>query len=218
MAMTSPPGATRGRRLIAAFSISATVAVPCVLAMPAHVGQAANASPFRSPGPEPSLTASPTPNCFPYDCPSPSPSDVVVSPVAPDVTPSPSPQPYHQGTLPSPSPSGPSDTAASPVPLGGGFLDELPTPSSAATNAPTSALAPHQGGLPLPFLAVGALLILGAIGSLIYALAPRSRSPFATARVSRASSPVMFTPYGPDASPGTTILSRPPGPGGPKKP
>ena len=87
------------------------------------------------------------------------------------------------------------------MPLGGGFIDQLPTPSSDAA-APTGTLAPHQSALPLPFLAVGALLILGAVGSLIYAVAPRDKKVFDAARQRPVRSPVTFTPYGPDASGG----------------
>ncbi len=125
------------------------------------------------------------------------------------MTPDPSPVPatpaYLVGTAPSPTQAADgSSVISSPVPVGGGFVDQLPTPSQAAVG-PTGDLAPHQGGLPLPFLAVGALLILGAVGSLIYAIAPGEK-PIFNRSAPTSASPVMFTPYGPD-TPGTNIRS-----------
>jgi hypothetical protein len=113
------------------------------------------------------------------------------------------------GINPTPSPTpNTTDSISSPVPLGGGFVDQLPTPSGAATQASAGDIAPHSSGLPLPFLAVGGLLILAAIGSLIYAIVPRGKPAFEPTRRASTSSPVMFTPYGPDI-PGANILKGP---------
>lgn len=220
MAPSSATSARRGRRLLAAIlaSVSLVAAVSTLRTAPARAADpnapAAKAthSPTASPIIELSPTPSPTPTCdfFSTDpaclppSPSPSPSVIVVSPVPDTPSPTPTTPSYLQGAEPTPSPRI-GDTVSSPVPLGGGFVDQLPTPSSGPP-APTGSLAPHQSGLPLPFLAVGALLILGALGSLIYAVAPRDRNVFAAPRRRTPASPVMFTPYGPD-TPGTNILS-----------
>ena len=220
MATISRTGARRRGRLVAAIAISAAVAFLSAANLLVRDGDAANPPDriARTPVATPTFSLSPTPNCSPDspDCPSPTPSEVVVSPVAPDASASPTTQPYLQGTLPSPSPSPQTDTTSSAVPLGGGFVDQLPTPSSDATNVPTGSLAPHQSGLPLPFIAIGAVLILAAAGSLIYALAPRRHTPLRAPRA-KPTSPVMFTPYGPDSGPGTNLLTgKPPRPPGPK--
>ncbi|MDQ6748889.1 MAG: hypothetical protein M3010_12390, partial [Candidatus Dormibacteraeota bacterium] len=159
-----------------------------------HADDRANPQPAASPCPHgrlcstpsptdtPSPSSSPTPSdctIFPEFCPSPSPSAVVVSPVAPDPTQTPTTPSYLQGVGPSPTQSADGSTVvSSPVPLGGGFVDQLPTPSQQASTGPTGDLAPHQSGLPLPLIAVGVLLILGAVGSLIYAIAPREKPVF----------------------------------------
>ena len=174
----------------------------------------------------PAPTDSPTAVCFygPDFCPpspSPTPDVIVVSPVPPDPSPSPSTPSYLVGINPTPTPTPQTtDSISSPVPVGGGFVDQLPSPSATA-NISANDLAPHSSGLPLPFLAVGVLLILGAIGSLLYAVVPRNKPIFETARRTASTSPVMFTPYGPD-TPGTNILGGPPpprpGPGPRKRP
>ncbi|MEA2684774.1 MAG: hypothetical protein QOK05_3102 [Chloroflexota bacterium] len=222
MAPTPISDSQRGRRLLAAaIAIASLLAAFATLLSGPVVARADNGQ-SNPPGPiKPSPTRtilpteSPTPVCDGevsyYYCPSPSPSVVVVSPVAPDPSPSNATPSYLIGTAPSPSPTPDgTTTVSSPVPLGGGFVDQLPTPSQQASAAPTSDLAPHQSGLPLPFLAVGALLILGAVGSLIYAIAPREKKVFAQ-RPAHTTSPVYFTPYGPD-SPGTNLLSTGQGP------
>ena len=54
-----------------------------------------------------------------------------------------------------------------------------PTSGSGPGNgASTSDLASGSSGPPLPMLAAGALLLLGAIGSIMYALAPRNKPIF----------------------------------------
>ena len=196
------------------------------------VGARAAASPNPLPcrpghcPPSPTPTDSPSAVCFygPDFCPpspSPTPDVIVVSPVAPDPSPSPSTPSYLVGINPTPTPTPTTtDSISSPVPVGGGFVDQLPTPSPTASISAND-LAPHSSGLPLPFVAVGVLLILGAIGSLLYAVVPRNKPVFETARRTASTSPVMFTPYGPD-SPGTSILgaANPPPPAprpGPKK-
>jgi hypothetical protein len=210
----------RGRRILAAvISIAALLAALSTLmsgATPARAasGSQGNASPVKSsnpPSPSPTTTRSPapTPSCSfrfnPDFCPSPTPSVVVVSPVAPDPSPSLSTPSYLIGIAPSPSPSRDgTSTVSSPVPLGGGFVDQQPTPSQQASVAPSADLAPHQSGLPLAFLAVGALLVMGAAGSLLYAIAPREKKVFVRERAAPSASPVYFTPYGPDAA-GTNL-------------
>ena len=220
MAPTSATSALRGRRLLAAVlaSVSLVAAVSTLQTPPVRAADPAApvAKATHTPTPTPIIDISPTPSptancdffstdpaCLPPS-PSPSPSVIVVSPVPDSPSPSPTTPSYLQGSEPSPSPRI-GDTVSSPVPLGGGFVDQLPTPSSGPA-APAGTLAPHQSGLPLPFLAVGALLILGAVGSLIYAVAPHDRKVFADPRRRTPASPVMFTPYGPD-TPGTNILS-----------
>ncbi|GAC1332587.1 MAG: hypothetical protein NVSMB17_11860 [Candidatus Dormibacteria bacterium] len=230
-----PPSASSallGRRLLAALlgglslvAAGATLTTPPARAAdpgPPTIQASATASPpfafFASPSPSP--TPSPTCDLFgdQANCtlpsPSPSPSVIVVSPVPDPPSPPPTTPSYLVGAEPPPSPKT-GESVSSPVPLGGGFVDQLPSPSE-AVNVPTGTLSPHQSSLPLPFLAVGALLILGAIGSLIYAVAPRDKKVFSGPK-RPVSSPVTFTPYGPDA-PGTNILSsHNPDPGPPKR-
>ncbi|MFN2463916.1 MAG: hypothetical protein ABR573_08465 [Candidatus Dormibacteria bacterium] len=229
MEPTSATSARQGRRLLAIV-----LAVLSLLAAAATFGSATgSAAPpdpaaSRSPGPgasgllpTPTPTPTPTPSCDPttdpFACgsptPSPTPTVVVVSPVPDSPSPAPTTPSYLQGAETSPSPHI-GETVSSPVPLGGGFVDQLPTPTSAPV-APGGSLAPHQSGLPLPFLAVGAVLILGAIGSLIYAVAPRDKNVFA-ARPAAPTSPVAFTPYGPDAP--TSSILKPPGPASGRRP
>jgi hypothetical protein len=100
---------------------------------------------------------------------SPSPEIVVISPVPLDPAPPPGTPSYLIGTLTSPSPSPPADTGGSPVPLGGGFND-LPTPNPAA--ATSSSGNSGGGGLPLPLLLAGFLILAGAAGAVLYAVAP----------------------------------------------
>jgi hypothetical protein len=237
MAATSASATQRGRRLLAV--IAATVALLAATSMllgGAMTGRAAdnqpNPAPLASPckrdctPPPPTYpAASPTPtDCFffPDACASPTPSVLVVSPVPADPSPSPSTPSYLKGLGPSPTQNADgSSVISSPVPLGGGFVDQLPTPSEQATAASAADLTPHQGGVPLPFVAVGVLLILGAVGSLIYAIAPRQKPVFTRTRPGAGTSAVLFTPYGPDApgAAGTNLLTggQPPRPG-PKKP
>jgi hypothetical protein len=221
MAPTSEPSARRGRRMLAALTgVAASLAAAATLMTPPTSAAEPPTGPIgRSARPTDLFTPTPTPSpcdAFSYDpacaTPTPSPTYVVVSPVPFSPSPAPTTPSYLQGTEPSPSPHT-GDTVSSPVPLGGGFVDQLPTPST-GPSVPVGGLAPHQAGLPLPFLVVGALLILGAVGSLIYALAPREKNVFAGPRGGSTASPVLFTPYGPD-TPGTSILSapQPPRPG-----
>lgn len=220
MAPDSARDYQRGRRILAAvISIAALLAAFSTLMSGATPARAASGSQGNAPPVQPS-TSSPSPTRNPHPptascgfdnnpdfCPSPTPSVVVVSPVAPDPSPSLSTPSYLIGTAPSPSPSQDgTSVASSPAPLGGGFVDQLPTPSQQASVAPSADLAPHQGGLPLPFLAVGTLLILGVAGSLIYAIAPREKKVFVRERAAPSTSPVYFTPYGPDSA-GTNLLS-----------
>jgi hypothetical protein len=238
MAAKTASATQRGRRLLAV--IAATVALLAAASMllgGAVTGRAAddqsNPGPIASPpckrnctSPQPTdpLT-SPTPtDCFffPDACATPTPPVLVVSPVPSDPSPSPSIPAYLKGVGPSPTQNADgSSVISSPVPLGGGFVDQLPTPSQQAAAASAADLAPHQSGVPLPFVAVGVLLILGAVGSLLYAIAPREKPVFSRARPGAGTSPVLFTPYGPDApgAAGTNLLTggQPPRPG-PKKP
>lgn len=220
MAPTTKPAGRRARRLLATAVAAASLITAISVvggSLAASADQAGPApGPLKKPTPSPTATESPTATptgCyFGFDCPSPSPTPLTVSPVPAD-SPMPSPsEPYLQGTNPTPSPS-PSgvDVISSPVPVGGGFVDQLPTPSGGASQVPTNDLAPHSSGLPLPFLAVGAFLILGALGSLIYAVAPRNKPIFPEARRPAPASPVLFTPYGPE-TPGSNILSGPQSP------
>ena len=214
MARTSATSARRGRRLLAAILGTLALAAATATLSPAPTRAAEPARPtatassiFRSPRPTDSPTPTASPTCDPFSsdgcAPSPSPTIAEISPLPDSPTPSPTIPSYLQGGDPTPS-AKIGETVSSPVPLGGGFQDQLPSPTT-GTTVPTGTLQPHSNGLPVPFLAVGALLILGAVGSLIYAVAPREKNVFATPR-SRPASPVMFTPYGPDA-PGTNILS-----------
>lgn len=212
------------------ISVAALLAALSMLAGGATPARADSGGPGNAP-PKPTKSASPaartpspspTPSCGPDFnpdlCPSPTPSVVVVSPVAPDPTPAPSTPSYLVGTATSPTPSQDgTNTVSSPAPLGGGFVDQLPTPSQQATIGTTSDLVPHQGGLPLPFLAVGALLVLGAAASLLYAVAPRQKNVFA--REGPGARPgVLLTPQGPEA-PGSNLLSGGPPPRpGPRRP
>ncbi|MFN2464845.1 MAG: hypothetical protein ABR598_01110 [Candidatus Dormibacteria bacterium] len=242
MPPTSARATQRGRRLFAAVAATAALfAATSTLLGGSTVGRAFNqgspnanppapCNPSRqicvSPAPSSSPTPTPTPtpapsDCqyFPEFCPSPSPSIVVVTPVTPDPTPTATIPSYLQGFGPSPTQDANGATViSSPVPLGGGFVDQLPTPSQQPRGA-AGDLAPHQSGLPLPFLAVGLLLILGAVGSLIYAIAPREKDVFTRAEPRDRTSPVLFTPYGPDTpGSGTNLLTggQPPRTGGPK--
>lgn len=216
-------------------------AVACLLSASALTGgtlasptpsSAANAplvcKPLGCP-PTPVPSASPSSTCFfgpdfcppsPSPSPSPSPVLVVVSPVPPDPSPSHTIPSYLQGLNPSPTPTQQTtDSISSAVPLAGGFVDQLPTPSAAAETASPNDLAPHSSGVPLPFLAAGALLILAAVGSLLYAITPRNKPIFDATPRPAAASPVRFTPYGPEG-PAANILSGPKtprsGPRGPK--
>ncbi|MGI8610130.1 MAG: hypothetical protein ACR2MY_13080 [Candidatus Dormibacteria bacterium] len=230
MAPPRDPAALRGRRLLAAIAAAA-----CLLSTTALVGGTNTVSaatsatpaavvkcrtalcPTPTPTPTPTPIDSPTPNCIfsPDFCPpspSPSPVVIVVSPVAPDPSPSPTVPSYLTGINPSPTPTQQTtDSISSPVPLVGGFVDQLPTPSAAGNSASPNDLAPHSSGLQLPFLVVGALLILGAIGSLIYAIAPRNKAVFDTPRRAAPAPPVRFTSYGPEG-PGSNIVTGPQGP------
>ena len=216
--MKREPAAQRGRRLLAALCAAACLMSATSLVSGVRSAHAADNPPFpcRSSCPTTSPTDSPTPVCFyPELCPpspSPTPDVIVVSPVPADPSPSPSTPSYLVGINPTPSPTpATTDSISSPVPVGGGFVDQLPTPTAAPTVANANDLAPHSSGLPLPFIAVGALLILGAVGSLLYAVVPRNKPIFESARRTGPTSPVMFTPYGPDA-PGSNILRAPQGP------
>jgi hypothetical protein len=221
MAPKSARDSQRGRRIVAAvISIAALLAAVSTLmtgTVPARADSPGpgNAPPLKkSPAPIPTLTPLCGTEVNPDRCPSVSPSEVVVSPVAPDPIQSAATPAYLIGTAPSPTPvQDGTNTVSSPVPLGGGFIDPLPTPSPQATTAPASDLLPHQAGLPLPFLAVGTLLILGAAGSLLYAVAPRQKKVFVRDRP-QGDSPALFTPYSPNA-PSSNILSsaQPPRPG-----
>ena len=194
---------------------------------PSSAANALLACKVRCPTPAPTLVPSDSPSstCFfgPDFCPpspSPSPVLVVVSPVPPDPSPSHTIPSYLQGLNPSPTPTQQTtDSISAAVPLAGGFVDQLPAPAAAAETASPNDLAPHSSGVPLPFLAAGALLILAAVGSLLYAIAPRNKPIFDATRRPAPASPVRFTPYGPEG-PGANILSGPktlrPGPRGRK--
>jgi hypothetical protein len=213
--------------LAALISIAALLAAASTLISGAVPARAANgersngpAKPSSRPNPTPALSPRPTPICGagfnPDLCPSPTTSEVVVSPVAPDPPATPPTASYLVGTAPSPTPARVGNSGSSPVPLGGGFVDQVPTPSQQATSAPASDLVPRQSGLPLAFVAVGALLILGALGSLIYAVAPRQKNVFVRDRPP-GRSPVLLTPHGPDA-PSSNVLSSGQTPRPPQRP
>ena len=142
-----------------------------------------------APAPTPAATGTPTPDIclFPPFCPgSPgsTPAVLEVSPVPPDPIPTPTTPSYLQGLSPAPSASAQgSDSGSSPLPVAGGFVVQPPTSGSGPGNgSPSGDLAPRSSGPPLPLLAGGALLVLGAIGSVMYALAPRNKPIFDAAR------------------------------------
>lgn len=101
---------------------------------------------------------------------SPSPEIVVISPVPLDPPPPPSTPSYLIGTLAPPSPTPPTDSAGSPVPLGGGF-NTLPTNNPAAATSSSSGNS-SGGGPPLPLFLAGFLLVVGAAAAVLYAVAP----------------------------------------------
>ena len=188
----------------AACLLSATTFVGQSLAAQANSGTSAvlTARPRPGPSPTPTPTDTPTPDVclFPPFCPpspSPSPTVIEVSPVPPDPIPTPTVPSYLKGLPPTPSPTpdvtdGTTDSGSSPLPVVGGFVDQPPTTGDSGgptTGASTTDLAPRSSALPLQLLAVGALLILGAIGSVIYAVAPRHKPIFDAPRRSQAPRP-----------------------------
>lgn len=137
---------------------------------------------------------SPTPclsNDFFSNCsPSPSPEIIVISPVpldspSPDVTPS-----YLLG-IPSPSVDPGVNDGGTPIPLVGGFND-LPSPGPLSVASDNGG----GGGLPGPLVLLGVLLLLGAAGSVLFAIAPKGER-FPEQPVHDAPE-LLFTPHGPD--------------------
>jgi hypothetical protein len=122
--------------------------------------------------------------------PSSSPEIVVISPVPLD-SPSPAVTPSYLIGIPSPSVD-PGVTGGTPIPLGGGFND-LPSPG------PVSAVSDNGsggGGFPGPLMLIGMLLLVGAVGSILWAIAPKGeRFP---EQPSGGAPSVVFTPSGPE--------------------
>lgn len=138
----------------------------------------------------PSPTACLSNDFFSSCSPSPTPEIIVISPVpldspSPDVTPS-----YLLG-IPSPSVDPGVNDGGTPIPLVGGFND-LPSPGPLSVASDNGG----GGGLPGPLVLLGVLLLLGAAGSVLFAIAPRGER-FPEQPVHDAPE-FLFTPYGPD--------------------
>ncbi len=148
----------------------------------------------RSPGCPPTHDPSPSPclsNDFFSNCsPSPSPEIIVISPVPLD-PPSPAVTPSYLLGIPSPSVDPGVNDGGTPIPLVGGFND-LPSPGPLSVASDNGG----GGGLPGPLVLLGVLLLLGALGSVLFAIAPKGER-FPEPPVHDAPE-FLFTPYGPD--------------------
>jgi hypothetical protein len=149
-----------------------------------QIGQ--GCQPTHNPSPTPCLS-----NYFFSNCsPSPTPEIIVISPVpldspSPDVTPS-----YLLG-IPSPSVDPGVNDGGTPIPLVGGFND-LPSPGPLSVASDNGG----GGGLPGPLVLLGVLLLLGAAGSVLFAIAPKGeRFP---EQPGHDAPEFLFTPFGPD--------------------
>jgi hypothetical protein len=156
--------------------------------------------PTQNPSPSPCFS-----NDFFTDCsPSPSPAIIVISPVPLDL-PSRAVTPSYLIGIPSPSVDPGVDTGGTPIPLGGGFKD-LPSPAPVAAVPDTGN---GGGGGPGPWLLIGLLLLVGAVGSVLWAIAPKGeRFPEQPAREAPG---LVFTPYGAD-SPELMVMDQGPEP------
>ncbi len=149
----------------------------------------------RHPCPSPNNDPTPTPSCnlgnFPFtDCsPSPSPEIIVISPVPLD---SPSPAVTPSYLLGLPVDPGLAD-AGTPIPLAGGF-NNLPSPGPLSVASDNGG----GGGIPGPLVLLGVLLLVGAAGYVLFAIAPKGKR-FPEQPVHNAPG-FLFTPYGPDSS------------------
>src|SRR5258708_5880629 len=137
---------------------AAAVAVPPLtlllfVATPAAPTAASAATPGPDNRPSSVTTGSPTP-CDPVvfpECPAPSPSIIVISPV-PLGSPSPEATPSYLVGIPSPSVDPGINNGGTPIPLGGGFND-IPSPvSGSPVSARSHNSAPRGAPLPVPLL------------------------------------------------------------------
>jgi len=170
--------------------------------MAADVGPA-KAAPTCTPGffgqgcptpqtPTPTPCFSPDPSTLVECSPSSSPEIIVISPVPQD-SPSPYVTPSYLVGIPSPSVDPGVDTGGTPIPLAGGFND-LPSPGPVTAVSDTGN---GGGGIPGPLALIGWLLLVGAAGSVLFAIAPRGeRFPEPPAHDTHQ---VLFTPYGADS-------------------
>jgi hypothetical protein len=156
-----------------------------------------------------SCLPSPTPTCNAHDadqCASPSPSIIVISPVAPD-PPSPQTVPgYLIGLTPSPSES-PSDAGVVGAPLGGGSTTNQPSPGGGGGAASSEKVS--TGGPPVPLLLAGLVVVAIVAGFVIFRFAPRGKK----VPVSKDPPPITFTPYGSEAPTANLLdptVNRPP--------
>lgn len=198
----------RARRLAAAWVLTATGFI-------ASAGMSSTGSSAATPAAPPTCLncatphASPTPSCNafeqpPFRCPSPSPSDIVISP-GPSDPPTPNTTPaYLIGLSPSPTDTS-QDTGGIVAPLGGGTTNNGPPGGGGGTGSGTSATL-NSSGPPLPLLILGLVLASAIAAFVLWRYAPRGKALPATEKPP----PLTFTPYGSEAGP-TNLLDPTPG-------